>query len=118
VSAAIGLSTASEAQLNSAEPSMPLRAHIDERKLELQDTVPVAASMRAPTRRNGKTALTLILWNKSDTECVQPWEVIPVTHAEAADFRNVPSYIRPRLIAPHLATTLSDKLNQLRLPCA
>ncbi len=66
-------------------------------------------------KKSSKKALCLILWNKArDTEAVQPWEVIPVTFAEAADFRNAPSYIRPRLIAPHVAAALADKLSQLR----
>ncbi len=67
------------------------------------------------SKKGSKKALCLILWNKArDTEAVQPWEVIPVTCAEAADFRNAPSYIRPRLIAPHVAAALADKLSQLR----
>jgi hypothetical protein len=112
-------STASSTQLASAEPSAERRAETctpDPVKADAEAT-PVSR-VTAPTRRNAKTALTFILWNKSDTEYVQPWEVIPVTHAEAADFRNVPSYIRPRLIAPQLAAAVSTKLNELRLLCA
>lgn len=67
-------------------------------------------------KKKSKTPLTLILWDKiRGTESVQPWEVIPVTHAEAVDFRNTPSHIRPKLIAPQWAAALAEKLNQLRL---
>jgi len=73
------------------------------------------SSPKFPVAKSSKAHLTLILWNKAKgTDSVQPWEVIPVTLAEAGDFRNTPSYIRPKLIAPQLAAALSVRLNQFR----
>jgi hypothetical protein len=47
----------------------------------------------------GYEELKWIVWAKSDLTPIKPWEVIPVTHAEASLFRNVPVPLRSQLVS-------------------
>jgi hypothetical protein len=65
----------------------------------------------------GYPELRWIVWAKSDLTPIKPWEVIPVTHAEASLFRSVPAMLRPKLVSDADALRIQQHLSQLEEVC-
>jgi hypothetical protein len=62
--------------------------------------------------------LRWIVWAKSDLSPIEPWEIIPVTHKEALQFRNVPVAMRCKLVSDDVVQQIGHHLQRLRAICS
>jgi hypothetical protein len=65
------------------------------------------------SRQRNSAPLTFVIWKQAKYTTVQPWDVIPVTRAESARFRNVPVCRRRMLISSELAAAVEARLYKL-----
>ena len=82
------------------------------------DRIDNSLSTSAPQPLTGSSEpLRWIVWAKNDLLPIEPWEVIPVTHMQALQFRNVPIAMRLRLLPNEMVQQIALRLEQLQVIC-
>ena len=85
---------------------------------ESYDRIDSSPSTSVPQSLTGTSEpLRWIVWAKNDLLPIEPWEVIPVTHKQALQFRNVPIAMRLQLLPIEVAQQIALHLQQLQAIC-
>lgn len=76
------------------------------------DTADIA---HAPsTTRIMQDDLELLVWGAPSERVIEPWHVIPVTHAQARRLRLVPATLRPCMLSPQAVALIQQRLADLK----
>lgn len=108
----------SSSELSSTDASVvPPKKNLSDNKKILSSQADDKQTATIAQLRANNVPLRWIIWAKDDTTPIAPWELIPVTHKEALQFRNVPIAMRSQLVPQHIVHQITQRLQQVRDIC-